>query len=76
MITLTYRQDGEKEVIIMTAKERQIWFWQKEVEARLFAWKEYLKNCDSEGAKQAKRQYIEARKTLEELEEKHNEDLA
>ena len=60
----------------MTAKERQIWFWQKETEARLFAWKEYLKCCDSEGAKQAKRQYIEARKTLEELEGKHSEDLA
>lgn len=60
----------------MTAKERQIWFWQKEAEAKLFAWKEYLKNCDSEGAKQAKRQYIEARKTLEELEGKHSEDLA
>ena len=51
-----------------TAKQRQIWFWQKEVEARLFAWKENLKNGDSEGAKQAKRQYIETRKTLEELE--------
>lgn len=38
-----------------TAKQRQIWFWQKEVEARLFAWKENLKNGDSEGAKQAKR---------------------
>ena len=60
----------------MTAKERQIWFWQKEVEARLFAWKENLKNGDSEGAKHAKRQYIEARKTLEELEGKHSEDLA
>lgn len=51
-----------------TAKQRQIWFWQKEVEARLLAWKENLKNKDFEGAKQAKRQYIEARKTLEELE--------
>lgn len=60
----------------MTAKERQIWFWQKEAEARLFAWKEYLKCCDFEGAKQAKRQYIEARKTLEELEGKHSEDFA
>lgn len=53
-----------------TAKQRQIWFWQKEVEARLFAWKENLKNGDSEGAKQAKRQYIEAKNTLEELEKK------
>lgn len=60
----------------MTAKERQIWFWQKEVEARLFTWKENLKNGDSSGAKQAKHQYIEARKTLEELEGKHNENLA
>ena len=60
----------------MTAKERQIWFWQKEVETRLFTWKENLKRGDSEGAKQAKHQYIEARKTLEELEGKHSEDLA
>ena len=52
----------------MTAKERQIWFWQKEVEERFLAWKENLKRGDSEGAKQAKRQYIEARKTLKELE--------
>ena len=60
----------------MTAKQRQIWFWQKEVEARLFAWEENLKRGDSEGAKQAKHQYIEARKTLEELEGKYSEDLA
>lgn len=57
-----------------TAKQRQIWFWQKEVEARLLAWKENLKNGDFEGAKQAKRQYIEARKTLEELEGDSNDN--
>lgn len=57
-----------------TAKQRQIWFWQKEVEARLFAWKELLEIGDTEGAKQAKRQYIEARKTLEELEGDSNDN--
>lgn len=55
--------------VITTAKERQIWFWQKECEARLFAWKECQRNGDSEGARQAKNQYINARITLEELED-------
>lgn len=52
----------------MTAKQRQLWFWQKECEARLSAWNECRKNGDEIGAKEAKRQYVEAKKTLEELE--------
>ena len=52
----------------MGAKERQIWFWQREVEARFSCWKELVERQDAEGARQAKRQYISARKTLEELE--------
>lgn len=52
----------------MTAKERQIWFWRKEAEARLSCWIELVKRQDAEGARQAKRQYVNARKTLEELE--------
>lgn len=52
----------------MTAKERQIWFWQKEVEARFYSWNELVEQQDAEGALQAKWQYVNARKTLEELE--------
>lgn len=52
----------------MGAKERQIWFWQREVEARFSCWKELVERQDAEGARQAKRQYVNARKTLEELE--------
>lgn len=51
-----------------TAKERQIWFWQREVEARFSCWKELVERQDAEDARQAKRQYVNARKTLEELE--------
>ena len=52
----------------MSAKERQIWFWQREVEARFSRWKELVERKDVEGARQAKRRYVNARKTLEELE--------
>ena len=52
----------------MTAKERQIWFWQREVEARFSCWMELVEQNDVEGARQARQQYINARKTLEELE--------
>ena len=52
----------------INAKERQIWFWQREVEARFSCWKELVERKDVEGARQAKRQYVNARKTLEELE--------
>ena len=57
----------------MTAKERQILFWQKEVEARFICWKRNRETGDDEGAKQAKRQYIEAVKTLEELQNESEE---
>lgn len=60
--------DTEIKLFPATAKERQIWFWQKETEARFNAWKENRERGDTEGAKQAKRQYIEAKKTLGELE--------
>lgn len=52
----------------MTAKERQIWFWQKEVEARFNAWKESQQHRDFDKAFEAKRKYIEAEQTLQELE--------
>lgn len=52
----------------MTAKERQIRFWQREVEARFSCWKELVERKDVEGARQAKWQYVNARKMLEELE--------
>lgn len=54
----------------INAKERQICFWQREVEARFSCWKELVERKDVEGARQAKRQYVNARKMLEELERK------
>ena len=58
---------------VTTAKERQLWYWRNEVDARFQAWKENVEKKDVEGAKQAKAQYIKARLTLDEL-EKNQED--
>lgn len=51
----------------MTGKERQIWFWEREKEARFNAWKELQKIGDTEGARQAKEQYIIAVQCLDEV---------
>ena len=52
----------------MTAKQRQIWYWQNEVEDRFKAWKAASESGNKTEAEKRKADYIRAKKTLEELE--------
>lgn len=51
----------------MTARERLIFYWTKETETRMKEWKAYQESGDKEKAEEAKKRYISARKTLEEV---------
>lgn len=52
----------------LTTKERLLFFWRGEVEARLKEWQECQRNEDKAGAEQAKRHYINAKLTLDSIE--------
>lgn len=59
---------------ISTPRSRQIHYWQQEAETWLSTWHSCIANGNRAGAAKAKEAYIEARKTLEELEGRRNNE--
>lgn len=57
----------------ISAKTRQLLYWQQEVDRYLSEWKSCIANGDKNGAEVAKERYLSARAVLDEFERRKAE---